>query len=347
MFSTISKSISIISLSALFLSACSSDNNTNNGVVIDVDQGGKIDTSSDVDVKKMTDANDDTSTTTDSGLADVSADVAVDVGPDPDPDKLRMATWNIFKLDEPGQGDAARVPEDYERLAGYVDKLEADLIALQEMNGEAGVRTLFPASIWDVECEERNSNLNVCVVLRKSKQWTIERHPDVVSLQAGSGNLRSGLDFTISKAGFPSVRILAVHMKANCLSGMADSACPTFFTQITALEEWIDERAATDEPFLVLGDFNRFMTDDDPAWMEIDDGTPSRAMLTRSIAPDDTDCWFPTFVDHIVLDNITSTWLQGSAQQGYDELNLDFDVWSEKLSDHCPLWADFTFPSTL
>ena len=85
------------------------------------------------------------------------------------------------------------------------------------------------------------------------------------------------------------------------------------------------------------------MDDNDVAWKEIDDGVPARANLVRSLPADASKCWtFPTFIDHIILDNITRTWLNASDQIGYDE--TDFDTYSEKLSDHCPLWADFIFP---
>ena len=352
---TISPSIAILIFSAFFLSACPGETpkneKDNNGIVIEIDQGGKtdigIDTSTDLP-KKPDDTGILEDTSSDTSFPDTSPDVGFDVGPDPDPNKLRIATWNIFYLDEVGQssgGDSVkREPEDYVRLAGYLTKLKADLIALQEINGVAAARTLFPANTWDAECEDRDTGQNVCVVLRKSKQWKIERHPDLVSLRVGSRFLRAGLDFTISKEGYPSVRILAVHMKASCLSGMENPSCPTFFEQIDALETWIDERAATDEPFMILGDFNRFMTDDDPAWIEIDDGVPARAMLNKTVAADDTDCWFPTFIDHIILDDTTNSWLVDSAQQGFDE--RDFDKYQKILSDHCPLWADFSFPPT-
>lgn len=266
--------------------------------------------------------------------------------PPTEPTRLRIATWNIFYLDTPEEAEQApREPNDYERLSAYADALDADVIALQEIHGEAGARTLFPAEDWDIACEDRNSRQNVCVVVAKDAGWSIERHPDVEALQAGNPNLRKGLDFTLSKRGYESIRMLAVHMKADCYYGDELAGCATYFTQITALEEWIDARAEEETPYMVIGDFNRFMTDDDQAWIEIDDAMPARADLSRSIAAGNTPCWggmFSEFIDHILLEPNNLPWLVDSAQLVFQE--TDFEAEYKKLSDHCPLWADLDVP---
>lgn len=263
-----------------------------------------------------------------------------------DGDRLRLATWNIYYLDLPGQGDRIqRTQEDYDRLKKYVTRLEADVVALQEVHGKEAVHTLFPEAQWEVVCEDRNSRQNVCIALKKGLPWSMTKNPDVTELQAGNPNLRNGLDITLNRTGYPSVRVLSVHMKADCFFGMNSGGCATFFTQIKAMETWIDARANANEPYIVMGDFNRFMTDDDEAWKEIDDSDPANADLTRSIAAGNTPCWnnmFSNFIDHIILDTTTVQWLKDSQQLVFDE--TDFDAFYEKLSDHCPLWADLEIP---
>lgn len=283
----------------------------------------------------------DTDTDTDTDVVDTDV-------PTPGADVLRLATWNVSRLDVEGQGDNPRTAEDLALMGTYADRLEADVVALQEVRGVVGTQTLFPAAEWSAECENRDSSQNVCVVLRNASGWTMTRNADLTELDVGNSSLRQGLDLTLSRPGHASLRILALHLKFGCLFGETHSDCGVWFEQLAVVEGWIDARAAAGEPFVVLGDFNRFMTADDSAWLEIDDGDPVGADLTRSIPQGTpTPCWsdvFTEFLDHIVLDSNSTGWLQSSDQLVYDE--TDFDAYFERLSDHCPVWADFQVPET-
>jgi endonuclease/exonuclease/phosphatase family metal-dependent hydrolase/outer membrane murein-binding lipoprotein Lpp len=359
------KSSLIFTTLLLVLAGCSSPSETGEDMSSQKDDmaGAVTDMSSDQDMAAQTPDQGDSPDMTDDDMASPPEDMGPDgmdmpdaaldmeqedmnVEPPTEPTRLRLATWNIFYLDTPEEADeSGRVASDYERLAGYVDALGADVVALQEIHGVEGARTLFPEDAWEVQCEERNSRQNVCIALANDAGWNIERHPDVESLQAGNPNLRKGLDVTLSKPGYDSLRMLVVHMKADCYYGNELGGCATFFTQITALEEWIDARAEEDTPYMVIGDFNRFMTEDDEAWLEIDDAMPARADLSRSIAPGNTPCWngmFSEFIDHIFLEPNNLPWLVDSAQLVFQE--TDFEAEYKKLSDHCPLWVDLDVP---
>lgn len=283
-----------------------------------------------------------------------ATDTASDTGdttppptPTTSPAALRLATWNVSKLDVVGQGDNPRTAEDLALMSTYAVRLQADVVALEEVRGVTGTQTLFPAAEWSAECENRNSDQNVCVVLRDASGWTMTRNADVTALNASDPNLRQGLDLTLTKAGHEPLRVLALHLKFGCLFGETNSACGVYFDQLAVVETWIDARVAAGDAFAVLGDFNRFMTADDSAWLEIDDNVPVGADLTRSIPQGTpTPCWsdeFTEFLDHIVLDPTSAGWLQSSDQLAYDE--TDFDAYYERLSDHCPVYADFLVPA--
>jgi endonuclease/exonuclease/phosphatase family metal-dependent hydrolase len=265
------------------------------------------------------------------------------------PTGLRLATWNLAELDVEGQGDNPRTADDLALLATYVDRLAADVVAVQEVRGVTGTETIFPAADWSAECEDRNSSQNVCVIVREASGWALTRNPDVTALNDSDPNLRQGLDLTITKAGYAPLRVLALHLKFGCFSGASYSACGVFFDQLDVVEAWIDERTTAGEAYVVLGDFNRFMTANDSAWLEIDDDDPVGADLTRSIPQGTpTPCWsgvFTEFIDHIVLDPTSAGWMQASDQLVYDETNFATD--SLRLSDHCPIWADLQVPASL
>jgi endonuclease/exonuclease/phosphatase family metal-dependent hydrolase len=276
-----------------------------------------------------------------------------DPRPDPDPEpsgpaRLRLATWNIAFLDLPGRSAVSdRTEDDYARLAGYGERLEADVVVLQEVNGRNSAHMVFPRPEWVVECEDRESAQNVCVATRAASGWRVEVGEDYAELAVGNPRLRRGLDFTVSRPGHEPLRVLGLHMKSGCFTGDRGDACETFFDQLVMLERWIDARAREQVPFAVLGDFNRQLTAQDPAWLELDDAVPSRADLTRSIPQGtSTPCWperYREFIDHVLLDVGAAGWLAGSGQQPYDEAG--HDTWSLRLSDHCPLWADLDVPA--
>ncbi|MDT8871005.1 hypothetical protein RAA17_07495 [Komagataeibacter rhaeticus] len=60
-----------------------------------------------------------------------------------------------------------------------------------------------------------------------------------------------------------------MHLKAGCRDSAPDSrrpACRTLLRQIAIVADWILERQDEGEAFAVLGDFNRLLAPDDPAF---------------------------------------------------------------------------------
>jgi Endonuclease/Exonuclease/phosphatase family len=105
------------------------------------------------------------------------------------------------------------------------------------------------------------------------------------------------------------------------------------------LEAWIDARAAANEAFLVLGDFNRRMRTGEAFYTEIDDADPPNADLTLTTDGRTSACWngeFPQFIDHIVVSRDAAPWISSSsfAQQLYEAADAGFKA---TLSDHCPV----------
>ena len=63
---------------------------------------------------------------------------------------VKLATWNIENLRaEPETGLNPRTLEDYARLAAVAGRLDADVIALQEVENAAAAARVFPAEAYD------------------------------------------------------------------------------------------------------------------------------------------------------------------------------------------------------
>lgn len=70
---------------------------------------------------------------------------------------LKVATWNLEWLNRAnGAGTAKRVDADYERLRKYADLLNADVIAVQEVDGEEALRRVFDDGTYDYHVASQN-----------------------------------------------------------------------------------------------------------------------------------------------------------------------------------------------
>lgn len=265
----------------------------------------------------------------------------------PRPGGLRIVSWNMEHLAErDGTGCRPRSEADYEAMRAFAETLDADVVAFQEVESVAAAQRVFPPAHFDVLIEERTAvRSGPCrgrdglfigpqrtgFAIRKGQPF--KRHPDLTALQVGDGDLRSGVDITLSPMGRTPIRLLSVHLKSGCSSGASNEACPVFFSQLPVLEGWIDARAAERVRFAVVGDFNRrFMKAGDVAWIDLDDGSPANSDLTLASGSRTAACdpRYSDFIDYVVLDERAAGDLRG-----FDEVRYP----GERLSDHCAIVA--------
>ncbi len=254
-------------------------------------------------------------------------------------DQIRVATWNIEHLrDADNEGPNKRTDEDYNRLMGYADRLDADIIALQEVEGASAAKRVFASDKYNHFFSSRNNVQLTGFAVKKHLQ--VVQNSDYDELNV-SGGLRYGTDITVTVSG-KKIRFLAVHLKSGCFSKPltpGNTSCGKLQEQVPVLEEWIDARAGDEMPFIVLGDFNRrFNLPGDSFWSEIDDSQPANADLFKVTEGEKSQCWggqYPEYIDHIVLDKITTGWL---VNDSFKQLVFTEDTsFRDVLSDHCPI----------
>ena len=250
-------------------------------------------------------------------------------------DMLKIAAWNIEHLrDGVNEPPSRRTEDQFHRLRRHADRLDADVIAVQEVENKSALARVFDPTRYEFFVSDRNHAQRTGFAVRKS--ISAKRHPDLAALGAG-GRLRYGVDIEIS-AGGQSVRLLSIHLKSFCFEGSIASPrtdhCRKLAMQVPALERWIDARAEEGAAFAVLGDFNRrFDAPGEDFWREIDDGVPAGQKLYRATAGRQATCnggRYPLFIDHIVYDRLASRLVVPGS---FEEL-----VYSGlRLSDHCPI----------
>jgi endonuclease/exonuclease/phosphatase family metal-dependent hydrolase len=159
----------------------------------------------------------------------------------------------------------------------------------------------------------------------------------------GDGRLRDGTRSDLPHQG-QTLQLLSVHLKSGCFENTSSSsACETLPAQIPVLEGWIDAAAQGPTPFIVLGDFNRRLTQpNDRVWAGLDEGEPANADLT-TVTPDlpvsCRDKTFTAFIDHLVVERRVLLWVDRTSFRQVTYRQADKAVW-DRLSDHCPVLVE-------
>ncbi len=293
--------------------------------------------------------------------------------------RLRLASWNIEYLITPEthlalrdncqqEGDriagaeralpctvAKREPrsmDDFAALRKYAARLDADVIALQEVDGAEAAALVFPGYQF---CFSGRPNVQKNgFAIRRGLPFVCE--PEYLPLSLDD-SVRRGVVVTLFPGTGNEMRLMSVHLKSGCPAGLLTQAtrnCATLARQVAPLEAWIDEQALAGRRFALLGDFNRrFSLERPPArdaagrvqalWPEIDDRDPPAADLKdvtagqRFLACTKRD-GFTEYIDTILVgrDLARSIERRGFVRVVFDEE----DVGVRQLTDHCPVGAE-------
>ncbi len=257
---------------------------------------------------------------------------------------LKFTTWNLNWLTTRTHAEAdlprdvrTRNPDDFTRLAAYARKLNADVVAFQEVDGLQAAQTLFDPAEYTILTIAEPVTQRVGIAVRHA--ISVTRNPDVTALDVEPDaihKLRDGLDVTLGLPGDQTLRVLVVHLKTGCQTDELASTrpqCLLLARQVPVLAAWVAARQKEGAAFLVMGDFNRVL--DDPEAMGA--ALAAAAPLTRVTAGRADPCWDGApFIDHILAGGPAQAWLvPGSLRvQVFQETG---EKWRQRLSDHCPV----------
>ena len=262
---------------------------------------------------------------------------------------LKLSTWNLEWLTARPHGDRTlpddawpKTQEAIDRLNAYARRLDADVIAFQEVDGAAMAAKVFPPDRYQIVIDDGVEVQRVGFAIRRGIHFT--QNPDLAALGLGHRGLRGGVDVSLDVDGHP-LRLLAVHLKSGCAGGYARrkaqrEACEQILQQLPVLQSWVAARAQSGEAYALAGDFNRRDEDNDPFW----NGLKASAPLTITDQGTDSPCWGgEEFIDHVVLGGAAQRWLiPGSFKVlVYDETDR---AQKEILSDHCPVSVGLDVP---
>jgi len=286
--------------------------------------------------------------TPDQGI-DAAPDMPVfTVGP------IKITTWNILclrEIQEPAfcntdmGNEYVRSPEQVEALRLHAEAIGTDLLFLQEVETRAAVVNLLPG--WEV-FDIGTDGQKMAVAIAPGSTVKIREVSALTELSLGSSQLRQGLVALVDHAGV-SVRILSVHLKSGCQVAPFESNnanCGALRDQLEVLKDWIREREAQNQPYMMVGDFNRTLEDNDPFMLGLEDaaGKP----LYRTTVGQRPSCWdhfpdapsYPSFIDHhIASPTVVAAWGTPTLNI-YNYTETYPDAWLY-VSDHCAITANF------
>jgi endonuclease/exonuclease/phosphatase family metal-dependent hydrolase len=257
----------------------------------------------------------------------------------------KLTTWNLTwfttnptPTERPADAPN-RTPTDIAALRAYADKLNADIIAFEEVDGATSAARLFPPEQYNIVTIHENVAQRVGLAVRRPIE--IRPQPDITALDVeppdAPFHLRYGLDAILALPGGASLRILAVHLKTGCIMDAIPAgtrrACTLLERQIPPIAAWLTARAAEHVPFALLGDFNRDFDQPEALSTAITQAAP----VLRATAGTSDPCWGGgAFIDHIFLGGPARAWLVPGSLRVLTYGNRD-PADKDRLSDHCPV----------
>jgi 5'-nucleotidase (lipoprotein e(P4) family) len=244
---------------------------------------------------------------------------------------------------------AVRTPADYASLRRYASELDADIVALQEVDGADAAELVFPG--YDFCFSKRGHTQKNGFAIRRGLPHRCE--PEYEPLSIGNA-VRRGVVATFFPGTSNEFRLMSVHLKSGCPEGPMTTPgrnCDLLSKQVGPLEAWIETEARAGRRFGVLGDFNRRLSiEKGPArdaegrqfnlYKEIDDGDPPASKLTlvttqARFKPCTKDSEYKEYIDNILVGrDLAKDLLKNSFVR---VVFNDQDAKEHWLSDHCPV----------
>ena len=239
-----------------------------------------------------------------------------------------------------------RSATDVAAMARYARQLDADVIALQEVDGANAARQIFPRHEFCFTGGPAVQNTGFAI----RRGLPFRCGADLATLSLGD-TVRRGATIVLYPGTRRELHLLGVHLKSGCARAQLDTrehSCERLARQGPALHDWVAGEAQAGARYAVLGDFNRDLLAESGAlsnhappgglWAQLQEAGSSLMFNTAEGKPF-RNCHIGQphtgYIDYILLGNaLKSSLIAGS----FERLTYSAsDAWRLKLSDHCPV----------
>ena len=270
--------------------------------------------------------------------------------------EIKLATWNIawLTLKQAGHPDLprdlrAREPGDWTLLGGYAQRLAADVVAIQEIDGEQAAARVFDPATYAIHLTNEDDIQLPGFAVRRTLR--VIPQPDLAALDLRAGarrSLRRGADIIVEAPSGARMRLLSVHLDAGCredpFGATASRDCQGLQRPAEIIARWAEARRREGIAFAILGDFNRRMGGNDDFLRIVEEAAP----LARPTEGLSSPCWADSrggrpFISHLLLGGPARDWLvpRSLSVLAYAERDRSY---RERLSDHCPVSVRMRLP---
>jgi endonuclease/exonuclease/phosphatase family metal-dependent hydrolase len=268
-------------------------------------------------------------------------------------ESLKVVSWNLEWLSSTPSThieESQRSQADLNAYQQIVQKLRPNVIAFQEVNDIQVLQNIL-GDKYNIALSDRSTPRYQSLQHSDINQYTgvaIDRslaHSDPEDLVLSPNRkLRFATYVVLEPKASPPIHLLSVHLKAGCITNFRakEDSCKTLEQQSERLNRWIGQRIASQQSYLIVGDFNHDLTHPkDWMWQRIiANKSPAPVLLSRNlkshcIASGKTKP-YRYVVDHIIASPDLSA--DNLVQVLYSDQDQQY-----RLSDHCPLTATLEY----
>lgn len=275
--------------------------------------------------------------------------------------ELKVVSWNMEWLTVNPDNkiyEGKRTPDDFVALTSYFNKLNADVIGLQELDSIAAFKRISSAQ-YNIVLSDRSKpqfSTNQYTSINQYTGFAIHQSvpfsdPQDVDFYRQAGHkLRFASYVILYPDSDTPIHLLSVHLKAGCMTKFNSNKteCQKLLTQGKNLNQWVIEREQQNQQYVIMGDFNHNLSYSGDWLWEVFTGelrTPPK-LATKTTEP---LCkvrkrnnakylhQFRSLIDHIIVSS--GLYASDAVQTVYNER----DALTYHLSDHCPVYTQLSW----
>lgn len=257
--------------------------------------------------------------------------------------KVTIGTFNIAWLGDGIDDKISRTEEDYLHIANVIKETNADVLGLQEIkNMDALYQVMKHLPEYKYYVGTHGRAQNVGILYKVDIEAVIEQ--EFMPIAVDTSRNRPGLVVSCRKGNF-DWKMMIVHLKSSShydsTAELQSIARNTRLVQSEICSHWVDStlKNSKEQDIFIVGDFNDYpQRKVNPTLTPLLINT-SIEFLTFESKSCKNEKWFG--IDHIVCSqSAKKRFIVGSEHSVnfYAQLN-QFEA--DKISDHCPMVADF------
>lgn len=299
------------------------------------------------------------------------------------PQSLTIATWNAEWFMDPAEFDRVaargcssgganptarslpcdvakeqrRSPDDIKALQRYTERLNADIIALQEVDGPGAAKLLFPhgysfcfsmRTIPNAQGGGEAPVQDVGFAVRDGIPYDCKPAWREIGLY---NSVRWAAQITVNPGTASAIDLIAFHLKSGCARDPLNSGsdnCNKLREQTGLLQKWLAARPDRAPPLIMLGDFNRELEVKSASdavtnmWPNLDvpnGGERDLTAISETLPYQKCDFrdQFSGYIDQIVVSRSLVPRLGTLSRVTHDRADVAAKL---KLSDHCAVKAE-------